>query len=164
VFRVSNEATRVFGVSLTGERKATAVFESGSQKDQFQLSPDGKWIAFNSDESGTVETYVAAFPSFRDKRQVSDGGGGQPRWRKDGQELFYRTFDGKLMSVPVTQGDALQALAPRFLFQTRMSMSLGLDAFSVGADGQRFLVMEALEGGTTPSVNVVLDWTAGLKN
>jgi serine/threonine protein kinase/Tol biopolymer transport system component len=164
VFRVSNVATRVFAVPLTGERTVTKLFESESAKDEFQLSPDGRWIAFNSDESGTVEVYVAAFPSFTDKRQVSDGGSGQPRWRKDGRELFYRTFDGRLMAVPVTIGASLETGAPELLFQTRINSSLGFDAFSARADGQRFLALEPLDAGSTPVINIVLDWTAGLKD
>ena len=68
-------------------------------KDNPRVSPDGHWVAYNSIESGRWEVYVAAFPTFADKRQVSVNGGCQPLWRKDGKELFYLTLEGKLMAV-----------------------------------------------------------------
>ena len=81
-----------------------AVARHSFSNDQFHLSPDGRWIAFNSQESGRWEVYVASFPSFADKRQVSRGGGCQPLWRNDGKEFFYLGLEGKLMAVDTTIG------------------------------------------------------------
>src|SRR6185503_11343482 len=98
--------------------------------------------AFNSDESGSPEVYIATFPEFSGKRQVSDGGGGQARWRKDGRELFYRSPDGKLMSLEIKAGASFETGAPKLLFQTRITTSLGSDGYSATGDGQRFLILE----------------------
>ena len=75
--------------ALSGSRTPELLLETPFPKDQFRVSPDGRWIAFGSLESGRWEVYVASFPSFARKQQVSRGGGGQPLWRKDGKELFY---------------------------------------------------------------------------
>jgi hypothetical protein len=84
------------------ERKPMPLLETDFDKDRPTISPDGRWVAYNSLESGRWEVYVAAFPGFTDKRQVSSAGGCQPHWRKDGKELFYLALDGKLMTVDVT--------------------------------------------------------------
>ena len=97
------------------------------------LSPDGRWIAFNSLESGRWEVYVASFPSFADKHQVSRGGGGQPLWRKDGKELFYLGLHGKLMAVPTTTGTTFDAGVPASLFQAPISVSPVIDQYAVTA-------------------------------
>ncbi len=102
-------------------------------KDQFHLSPDGRWIAFNSLESGRWEVYVAAFPSFADQHQVSRGGGCQPRWRNDGKELFYLDLQGKLMAVPTKTGTTFDAGVPASLFQAPISVSPVIDQYAVTA-------------------------------
>jgi Tol biopolymer transport system component len=86
---------------LTGERRPQLLLQSEFDKDEPHVSPDGRWIAYNSYETGRWEVYVAAFPGFGDKRQVSRSGGGQALWRKDGRELFYLGLDGKLMAMDV---------------------------------------------------------------
>ena len=83
------------------------------------LSPDGRWLAYVSDESGRYEVYVQSFPGGGGKRQVSTGGGIGPRWRGDGKELFYHAPDGKLMAVPVKSGASFEAGAPVALFEFR---------------------------------------------
>jgi Tol biopolymer transport system component len=80
---------------ITGERKRVVLSKSEFTRDNPHVSPNGHWIAYNSLESGRWEVYVAAFPSFNEKRQVSVSGGCQPMWRKDGKELFYRTLEGR---------------------------------------------------------------------
>lgn len=165
VFRVV-AGTPIYTLSLTGERKASKLFESPFSKDEVQLSPDGRWVSFNSDDSGRVEVYVASFPAFTGKRQVSNAGGAQARWRKDGRELFYLSLDGKMMSVDPKLGATLESGVPKVLFQTRISVLPGIDQYSPTADGQRFLLLEPLEltGARPTPITVVLDWTATLKN
>ena len=97
----------VFSVSMSGERTARMLADTPFVEDQSQVSTDGRWIAFNSDEAGRWEVYVARFPGFTDKRQVSSAGGMQPRWRRDGGELYYLSLDGEVMAA------ASQTAAPR---------------------------------------------------
>ena len=154
----------VFALPLTGERKATKLFESPFRKQKVQLSPDGRWVSFNSNDSGKMEVYVASFPAFTDRRQVSNAGGAQARWRKDGRELFYLGLDGKLMSVDIKTGPALESGIPKILFQTRIPVNTTTDQYSPTSDGQKFLLLEPLESASarpTP-ITVVLDWTAAL--
>ena len=154
----------VFALPLTGERKATKLFESPFAIDEVQFSPDGRWVSFNSNDSGKMEVYVASFPTFTDRRQVSNAGGAQARWRKDGRELFYLGLDGKLMSVDIKTVPALESGIPKILFQTRIPVRPATDQYSPTSDGQKFLLLEPLESASarpTP-ITVVLDWTAAL--
>ncbi len=165
IFRGGNAGgSSYYALALTGERKAAKVFESPFTKDEMHLSPDSRWVAFNSNDSGRTEVYIASFPAFADKRQVSNAGGGEPFWRKDGRELFYLSPDGKLMSVEIKAGATLESGAPKVLFQTRIQVNLGLDQYSPSADGQKFLLIEPVgdsDARPTP-ITVVLDWTAAL--
>ena len=127
---------------------------------------DGRWIAFNSDESGRWEVYVARFPAMTDQRQVSIAGGVQPRWRRDDKELFYLSLDGVVMAADISDAGpraGLTAGAPRPLFQTHLSPSPNVPQYDVTADGTRFLVLEPARSGGEP-VTFVLNWTAGLKD
>jgi Tol biopolymer transport system component len=135
--------------------------------DQFQFSPDGQWVAYNSDESGRMEVYVARFPSISDARMVSNAGGCQPIWRKDGKELFYLSLDAKMMSVLLVKGATLQADAPKILFQSRVRASKIDTQYAVGANGQKFLLIEA-EPAKDPlearePLHVITNWQAALR-
>ena len=136
-------------------------------KTQAQVSPDGRWIVYTALDTGHDEVYVDSFPIAGNRRQVSVGGGMQPRWRRDGSELFYLAPDQMLMAVPVTSKngyfDAGRA-AP--LFRTRLvpigSQITGLGAmYDVTPDGQRFLI-NGPPADPGPPMTVVLNWTAGL--
>jgi Tol biopolymer transport system component len=147
---------------LSGERKPAVLFKSEFEKNEPNVSPDGHWIAYNSRESGRWEVYVATFPGFTEKRQVSNTGGGQALWRKDGKELFYLTLDGKMMAVSVKVGAAIETGIPKVLFQTRLTVNPRQDQYCVTGDGVRFLFGEPVAEVPNP-VTVVLNWTAGLK-
>jgi serine/threonine protein kinase len=126
-----------------------------------KFSPDGRWVAYRSDEAGTVEVYVAPFPGPGGKRQVSNGGGDWPRWRADGTEIFYRAPDNMLMVAAVNgRGPTFEIGAVKPLFQMR-SAGTG-HAYAVTADGQRFLVNTAPEEASAAPITVVVNWTAGL--
>jgi hypothetical protein len=148
--------------TAAGERKAELVADTPYVEDQSQASPDGRWIAFNSDESGRWEVYVARFPGLTERRQVSIAGGVQPRWRRDGRELFYLSLDGSVMTAEFN-GDAAGGLigAPRTLFATHLSPSPNVPQYDVTPDGERFLVLEPARSGGEP-VTFVLNWAAGL--
>src|SRR5207247_1458230 len=102
------------------------------------FSTDGKWIAYDSDESGKSEIYVQTFPATGAKWQVSRNGGTHPRWRRDGKEWFYLRVDRKMMAVEVKTGVTFQAGSPQPLFETHIDTPQ--TRYAVTRDGQRFLL------------------------
>jgi hypothetical protein len=129
------------------------------------LSPDGRWLAYTSNESGREQVYVERFPEGGSKRQISYDGGAQPRWRGDGKELFYVGIDARVMAVPVSGSTALEAGVPVALFQSRMpgaSYTSAGHTYDVTADGQRFLAnVTVTELG--PPITIITNWTAALR-
>ena len=131
-----------------------------------QLSPDGKWVAYASNESGKFEIYVTSFPAAQGKWQVSSAGGTQPRWRGDSKELFYIAADGKMMAVPMSVGANFDAGAPAALFQAHARELLGTSeqvSYDVTKDGQRFLINTQVKNADTHPMTVILNWDAELK-
>ena len=146
------------------DRKPFPVLQSPYRKDEPHFSPDGKWIAYASEESGKWEVYAVSFPKADQKRQISNSGGSQPRWRRDGKELFYLAADGKLMVVDVTTSASnIQSGIPRVLFDTRLSMSPTMDQYAVTADGQRFLLLKTVGGEASEPLTVVVNWPSIVK-
>jgi hypothetical protein len=130
-----------------------------------QFSPDGKWVAYASNETGKWEAYVTSFPDARGKWQVSVGGGEQPRWRGDGKELFYISSAGKMMVTPLTIGTNFDAGAPVELFQTLPRLPVtnkDLFVYGVSKDGQRFLINTQTKETETEPMIVILNWAANL--
>lgn len=127
------------------------------------FSPNGRFVAYTSNESGRFEVYVQTFPLTERKWQVSTAGGTEPRWRKDGREIYYLAPDRKLMAVPVSAGPAFAV--PRVLFQTQVpAQSSAFRTHYVPADnGQRFLINTQSGDGNGNPITVTLNWTAGLK-
>jgi eukaryotic-like serine/threonine-protein kinase len=105
---------------------------------------------------------VQSFPTLTGKWQLSTEGGTQPRWRRDGRELFYLAPNRKLMAVTVRAGATFDAEAPRPLFETRLDGTALRQTYAVSADGNRFLLNVAVESGTPP-VTIVINWPALLK-
>jgi len=131
-----------------------------------RFSPDGKWVAYSSNETGRWEVYVTSFPEARGKWQVSNDGGDQPKWRNDGRELFYIGLDGKIMRVPVTTGTKFDPGSATVLFQANPRVMVAIAdqvTYDVSENGQKFLVNTQLKTGSTP-MSVILNWTANLKN
>jgi hypothetical protein len=129
---------------------------------QGALSPDGRWVAYASDESGVFEVYVQAFPDGGNKRVVSSGGGAEPRWRADGRELFYVSADRRLMVVPTTRGPVFEVGKPEALFEmnVRDLVAFYLKRYEVTPDGQRFVVQELMARGSPSPLTVVVNWPA----
>jgi eukaryotic-like serine/threonine-protein kinase len=128
------------------------------------VSPDGRRLAYSSDETGQWEVYVATFPKAGERWRVSTRGGHQPRWNPDGSELFYIAPDRQLMSVRLRAGaDGFQWDAPRALFQTAI-VDLGAFrscwGYAVAPDGKRFLILTRRPQGTSPAV-AILNWKPG---
>ena len=146
----------------SGSGKAISLREAAFDQGGARLSPDQKWLAYESNESGVREIYVDTFPSPGPRHQVSTSGGFQPRWRRDGKALFFVTPDRRLMSVSFEGPDTPRLGIPRALFELPIeNPTLGLSASSYDVDpfGRRFLVSRALP--TLPEVfTVVTDWQA----
>ena len=150
----------LWALPLQGERKPFAVVQTNFEERDGQFSPDGNWIAYQSNASGRVEVYVQPFRGGR-REPISRNGGAQARWRRDGKELFYVALDGRLMAVPIQMTQqTITAGVPTPLFATRIGGAIpGLLAhqYAVAADGQRFL-MNTISEIRTPSITVILNW------
>jgi Tol biopolymer transport system component len=127
---------------------------------QARISPDGRWIAYSSDETGSLEVYVQRYPELGDKHKVSTAGGGQPQWRADQRELFYLSADRSLMSVEAGAGETIAFGAPRKLFRPAISADPAdaRDHYAASADGTRFLVDGALRDGNDAAITVMVNW------
>jgi serine/threonine-protein kinase len=143
---------------------ATAVAKTRFAEASPSISPDGHWLAYNSDESGRPEVYVSAFPGLGGRTVISSDGGEEPRWSKDGRELFYRAGD-RMMAVTVAPGSSLTAGSPRMLFEGRYQVSdTGVGGFDVSADGQRFLMVQpTVREQPATEFNIVLGWFNDVK-
>ena len=150
---------------LTGDRRPYRFYPSESMQFHGLFSPDGKWIAYTSDETGDFEVYVQPFPATGEKWKVSAQGGGQPRWRRDGKEMFYRTGDGRMMAVSLKIAPGFAPGVPRMLFQSSadpLFPNFGIP-YTLAADGQRFLVNAAMDDSRASPITIITNWTAGLK-
>src|SRR5262249_30530126 len=115
-------------------------------------------------ETGRYEVCVQPFPATGAKWQISTGGGGQERWRRDGKELFYLAPDGKLMAVEVNAGAGFKFSVPKPIFQTQIDRGpYARYHYAVTTDGQRFLLNTPVEDAAPSPINVVMNWTAVLK-
>jgi serine/threonine protein kinase len=158
----SETSLDLWALPLDGDRKPVPVLQSPFLESGGQFSPDGKWVAYHSTESGRIEVYIRAFPSSSGKWQISNRGGAIPRWRADGKELFYVSPDFKMMAVTIRVSAAsVEADTPRELFAALVA---GLTSpYDVAADGQRFLLSERPEAQSGAPLTVVVNWQAGLK-
>ena len=164
VFASRNDAGwDLWAMRLTGDRKPFPLRTTKFTEVYGTLSPDGRYLAYQSNESGRTEVYVQEFPEARSKWQISQDGGLAPAWRADGRELFYRTTDGRLMAVPIEKGASFAAGTPQLLFRARFSQVTARSLFRPSPDGQRFLVNTPLAGEAAASAVVVLNWTAALR-
>jgi Tol biopolymer transport system component len=148
------------------ERVAKELLQAKWTVRNAQFSPDGRWMAFASNETGSMEIYVSPFPSANGKWQVSSAGGEEPRWRQDGKELFYVSAEGKMMSAAVKTGASFEAGSPVALFQTHRRQPISaLDVFSydVSGDGQRFLIATKVDEPNPAPLSVVLNWASEME-
>jgi Tol biopolymer transport system component len=146
--------------------KSAQFLKAPSALKSAQFAPDGKWVAYASNESGKWEIYVTSFPEARGKWQVSTGGGEQPRWRSDGKELFFLSSDGKMMAAAVSAGANFDAGAPIALFQTNPRELVATSEYAVydvSKDGQRFLINTHVKNPETQPMSIILNWDAELK-
>ncbi len=154
----------LWALPMSGEKKPFPVATSPFQEMIGELSQDGRWVAYQSNESGQFEIYVQSFPEPTARTQITSGGGSQPRWRKDGRELFFVGLDGRMMAVPISvnANQFLEAGIPTPLFMTRLSggpvPSPQKQQYAVSADGQRFLLNTISDQITSGAVSLVINW------
>ena len=164
VRRTLEDEQSVWALPLSGEGEAEAVLTTGFRVDEPQLSPDGRWLAYVSPESGRDEVYVEPFRRDGDRVRVSLEGGGQPKWRGDGQELFFTAENSQLMAVGVrASDDRIDVELPVELFAIRGLQGTGYDDYAVSEDGQRFLVKVGIEEEVEAQLHVVTNWTSLLE-
>jgi dipeptidyl aminopeptidase/acylaminoacyl peptidase len=163
-------------LEMAGERTAAPLIQSPFRKETAKFSPDGRWIAYSSTESGGHQIFVQPFPDLgRGKWQISTRGGREPRWRSDGNELLYLEPDGNLMSVELrVEDDRLEPGQPQRLFNVGFPLPGPENTpdyfYNMTADAQRFLINEpvvslatALDAApATPVLQVVVNWAEGL--
>jgi DNA-binding winged helix-turn-helix (wHTH) protein/Tol biopolymer transport system component len=144
---------------INGTTTPRTFLRSPANEMQPQVSPDGRWLAYASDETGTWEVYVQSFPTPGQKRTLSVGGGAQPEWRRDGRELYYLSLDGTLMAIDVTTGTTFEAARPRPLFPLPVDSDvIGMrNQYVVTGNGERFIVDASVE---RDPIHIVVNWNA----
>jgi Tol biopolymer transport system component len=128
-----------------------------------QFSPDGKYVAYATNETGDWEVYVSPFPNASSKWLVSRGGGEEPRWRGDSKELFYVSPEGKLMAAAVKTGTSFESMTPVALFQTRRRQKISSQdvfTYAVSADGSKFLFNTLVDQKEAPPLSIIRNWNA----
>ncbi len=157
--------TDLWVLPFTGDKKPSEFLKTEFNEGFGVFSPDGKWIAYQSDESGTYQIYVRPFPGPGGQRQISTAGGARPRWRRDGKEIFYIGSDNKLMAAEVKwSGMTFQVGTVRPLFEVRPAFFGPIvHPYDVTADGQKFLVNTLSGTEYSPPITLVINWPAEVK-
>jgi serine/threonine protein kinase len=170
VFSNRNEKTKddLWLLPMAGDRKPVPFLQTPSNENLAQFSPDGNWMAYQSDETGRYEIYVQHIPPNGTKFQISATGGASPRWRRDGKELFYLAPGPKLMALSVKTGPVFEPAQARVLFESvpiAIAGGTGGFRFQPSPDGQRFLALVEAEGDlpAAPPITITTNWAMGLK-
>ena len=148
------------------ERVAKPLWQAKWTIRNAQFSPDGRWMAYASNETGSMEIYVSPFPSANGKWQVSNAGGQEPRWRQDGKELFYLSAEGRMMAVAVKAESSFEPGPPVALFQTHRRQPVSAEdvfSYDVSGDGQRFLIITKVEESRAAPLSVFLNWASEME-
>jgi eukaryotic-like serine/threonine-protein kinase len=154
------------GIAIERGRQPVLLVQTPYQEWEPQLSPDGHWIAYTSQESGAYEIYAQPFSpgtsaGATGRKLISRGGGIHPRWRRDGRALFFAALDSSLMTVDIETRRGFQAATPRRLFN--MPGPITQVDWSLTPDGKRFLFLVRPDDPKEP-FTVVLNWAAGFRN
>ena len=159
--RSPQTSSDIWVLRLDGEHTPEMFLRTPFAEYEPSFSPDGRWIAYTSNESGRPEIYVRPFPGSGGKWQISTGGGIAARWAANGRELFYLNGE-QMMVLAVTTGDSFQAGTPRSLF-THVNPVGVPPNYAVAHDAQRFVMLQPTELEMEPQINVVLNWFEELK-
>jgi serine/threonine protein kinase len=160
----NESAAHIWALPLAGDGKPFPVVQGAFDERAPAVSPDGKWLAYQSNETGRPEIYSTAFPAGGAKWQVSSNGGTTPKWRRDGKELFFLDPLDNIVAVDVNaSGNAVKLGAPHTLFQS-VGIQRDFGPYDVTADGKKFLINSGnLKEGTEP-ITLVQNWPAEVKN
>jgi Tol biopolymer transport system component len=156
----------IWALPLDGNRKQFEVVQTDFNERNAQFSPDGKWIAYQSDKTGKFEIYVRPFPSPGGDLLVSANGGAQARWNSNGKELFYVAADDRLMAVPIrfaSNGQTVESGTPVALFTTDVgttAINTNRQQYMVTPDGRSFVLNSVLKQAGASPITVILNWKA----
>jgi len=163
-------SSRIYTIDVEGGAPAPIVDRPGMNVSP-QFSPDGRWIAYESNESGQFEIYVRPFPESGGKWQISTAGGTQVRWRRDRKELFYVAPDGRLMAASISTGPSGQTVTtagvvPLFMtqFASGANIVAGISQYDVAANGRFLMNVSVDDAVSAPPITIVLNWQAAMKN
>src|SRR5262249_30096864 len=161
LYQIIQESRDIYALDLKGGNKPIPVVRgvAPSSEGKGQISPDGRWIAYVSDESGRTEVYVRPFLHSGEKVRVSLTGGAAPRWRKDGKEIVFVGGGPSMWAVPVTTAPTFKVGTPQKLFAFKVGGAVGHDG---PPDGKKLLVIAA-EKASSPSFPVIVNWPAAIK-
>jgi eukaryotic-like serine/threonine-protein kinase len=154
---------------LDGNRQAQPLFQTSFDEENAEFSPDGHWVAYQSNESGQNQVYVRPYPKIDDGRwQISTNGGSRPAWARSGRELLYLDANDQLMTVPVQTTPAFSAGNPSKVFDGRYLVPNNARTYDMSPDGQRFVMIkgpqpEERTSQPSASIVVVLNWREELK-
>jgi eukaryotic-like serine/threonine-protein kinase len=150
--------------AIDGSGEAVPLVATSANEVNGEVSPDGRWLAYQSDESGQAEVYVRPFPGVAGGRwQISYGGGRHPMWGRDARELFFVEADGRLAAVRVMPGEAFVPSRPERVSEVAFFSGFVSRSYDISPDGKRFLVVQTVPDGQQLSIVIVENWTQELK-
>ena len=162
--RIDGAASFDLWIARADDGVGRPLLATAANEMQARISPDGRWVAYASDESGSLEVYVERYPELGEKRQVSIGGGGQPQWRADQQELFYLSADRAVSAVEIDTSTGIAFGTPRALFRASVAGNPAdaRELYAAAADGSKFLLDGPVEETSERPITVIVDWAAGI--
>ncbi len=158
----------LYTLTMGVDRKVAPLLNESYSEHNGEISPDGQWLVYQSDESGSNEIYVRPFPNVTaaGRSQVSSGGGTRPAWSRDGRELYYQGVDGAMMAVPVdlsTSREAFSAGRPTLLFSDPYYVVQAGRSYDVARDGRFLMIKNTTPQAAAPQLVVILNWLEELK-
>jgi len=149
-----------FTLGSGGARKPEIFLQSPYTKSGGRLSPNGKWLVFNSTDSGRDEIYIVTFPKSGRRQQISTNGGVQPMWSSSGNEIFYLDLQGRIMAVPFDENQTITTGIPKLLFDMGIAPIAGLNQYTVNGRGTRFLAIRpAASQRNADPIDVIVNWS-----
>jgi Tol biopolymer transport system component len=158
--RTQSPSDDVVLLPLDGDRQPRPFLDTPANESQGHVSPNGAWIAYVSDGTSQSEVYVRSFPDGANVYQISAAGGLEPRWRADGQELFFMDLGRRVMAVAIPGGDVVRRGQPQALFEGLVESARLTNRWAVSKDGQRFIVNVPASSVSTSPLTVVMAWHA----
>ena len=163
----ASDQSAIGQMAIKGASDPTMLLTGGGYNAYAAVSPNGGWIAYTSDRSGQFEIYVERYPQLGDRQKISTGGGMRPLWSRDGQELFFSTYNRQMVVAPVQLGTTFVFGRPEVLFEFAMVMSPGSQPYDITPDG-RFMIIgsgegDASDGQATQQIVFVQNWFEELK-